>query len=474
MTTSLPLVVGSSGPVPQSPAAVQEALIELVSSTNPGYTADLPGSLIEDLSSTSVAAILLCDQAQVELVNSLTPLGANPFLLNQLGQIYGVQLGEATNTSVDVVFSGPPGFVIAQGFTVGDGTNQYTVSDGGIIGAGGTSAPLFCLCSTSGSFAVPAGTVVNLITSVPTGISLSVNNPTPGTQGQGAETEASYRARVLQAGLAISTGMATFLKTILNNVPGVQPRLVSVRQVPNNGGWEIIVGGGDPFEVAYAIYTALFDISTLVGSTINVLAVTKANPGVATTDLNHGLTDGQTGVNIAGALPSGYNVSNATVHVIDEKTFSYGVNTTALATYTGGGVVTPNNRNQVVTIQDYPDTYSIPFVLPPQQAVAMTVLWGTTSTNVISEAGISQLAGPALLAYINGLPAGQPINVDVMVSTFSAAVAPILDPQLLSRLVFEVSINGVGVSPATGTVIISGDPEGYFLADISDIDISEG
>ncbi len=466
--------MGSSGPIPQSPSVVQSALIQLVSSTNPGYTANLPGSLIEDLSSTSVAAILLCDAAQVELINSITPLGANPFILNQLGQMYGVPLGEATNTSVNVVFNGPPGWVIAQGFTVGDGTNQYNVADGGIIGSDGNSALLFCLATTSGSFAVPAGTVTQIFTAVPSTVTLTVNNPQPGTPGAGAETEASYRARVLQAGLAVSTGMATFLRTILNNVPNVQPRLVSVRQVPNNGGWEIIVGGGDPYEVAYAIYTSLFDISTLVGSTINVLSVSKANPGVAVTDLNHGLVTGQTGVKIAGSNPSGYNVTNATVTVIDEKTFTYGVNTTSLGTYVGGGVVTPNNRNQVVTIQDYPDTYSIPFVLPPQQSVAMTVLWNTTSTNVISEAAMSQLAGPALLAYVNSLPAGQPMNLDVMVSTFTKAVSSIINPQLLTRLVFTVSINGIGVSPSAGTVIISGDPESYFLSTLADIDISEG
>lgn len=473
MTTSLPLVVTSAGPQPQQPAAVQAALIQLVSASNPGYTANLPGSLIEDVSSTSVGAILLCDAAQVELINSLTPFGANPFLMNQLGQIYGVPLGQASNTSVNVVFSNAsPGEIIAQGFVVGDGTNQYTVSDGGVIGAGGSSAPLFALANVSASFAVPAGTVTQLLTSPPPGApNLTVNNPLPGTPGAGAETQASYRSRILQAGLAIAQGMSTFLKTILNNVAGVQPRLVSVRQVPNNGGWEVLVGGGDPFQVANAIFTALFDISTLKGSTINALSITAANPGVVTTDLNHGLVTGEVAT-VAGSLVPAYNASGA-VTVLSETTFQW-VNTTGFAAYTSGGVVTPNSRNVVANIVDYPDTYSIPFVVPPQQTVTITLTWNTSSPNIVSDTAMAQLGNPALLDYVNGIAVGQPMNLFELQTTFQEAVSSIVSPDLLTRMVFAVSINGIGVSPESGTGIIAGDPESYFFAISSGIVINQG
>lgn len=472
MSASLPLVVTAAGPQPQKPADVRAALIQLVAASNPGYTANLPGSLIEDMSSTGVGGILLCDQAQVELVNSLTPFGSNPFLTNQLGQIYGVPLGEASNTSVNVVFSdAPPGTVIAQGFVVGDGTNQYTVSDGGIIGSDGNSSQLFALATTPGSWAVPAGTVTQLFTSPPPGApGLTVNNPQPGTPGEGAETEASYRSRVLQAGLAIGQGMTTFLKTILNNVPGVQSRLISARTV-SGGGWEIIVGGGDPYEVANAIYTALLDVSTLNGSVISVTGVTIANPGVVTTDLNHGLVTGQV-VTVAGATPSGYNNVGA-VTVLTEKTFSY-KNTTGFGAYTGGGVVTPNNRNLAPDISDYPDTYAIPFVNPPQQSVTITLTWNTTSGNVVSEAAMAQLGNPALVNYVNNIAVGQPMNLFELQATFQEAVSSIIRPDLLTRMVFSVSINGVGVAPSAGTGIIAGDPESYFLTNASGVVINQG
>jgi hypothetical protein len=69
---------------------------------------------------------------------------------------------------------------------------------------------------------------------------------------------------------------------------------------------------------------------------------------------------------------------------------------------------------------------------------------------------------------------GQPINVLELQSVFSAAVADILPPQLLTRLLFAVSINGVGVLPTAGTSIIPGDPQSFFLTDSSQIVVSQG
>lgn len=471
MTTELPIIMTAAGARPTPPADIRTALLNNVSAVNPGYTANLPGSLIEDISSTDVAAIALIDAARVETINSLTPFGANAFLLTQLGTIYGVPIAEATRTSVYVQFDGTPGFVVPQGFTVSDGTYQYALQDGGIIGEDGLSNLLFAVATQDGSWAIPAGTVQQLITSVPTGVTLTVNNPSTGTAGAGQQSESEYRAIVLQAGLAASQGMATYLKTLLAKISGVQARLVSVRQV-DGGGWEVIVGGGDPYQVADAIFRALFDVSTLTGSVIAVTNITKANPGVVTTDLNHGLTTGGS-VTIAESNPTNYN-GTYTATVLTDKTFSIGVNTTGFPTYVGDGIVTPNTRNISVTINDYPDTYTIPFVNPPQQTVAIALTWNTTSTNLVSPASVAQLGSDALVEYINNIPVGLPINQFEMQSVFMAAVSSLIPPQLLTRMVFSVSINNVGVAPSAGTGIIAGDPESYFLTDAGSVTITQG
>lgn len=473
--TGLPLVMTAAGPQPTAPAVLRAQLLALVAATNPGYTANLPASLIEDVASTDVGALSLADSARVETVNSLTPRGANPFLLNQLGQVYGVPIGEPTNTSVFLVFTGPAGFVIGKGFLVSDGTHQYAAVDGGVVNAALTSDPLFFLATTQGSWPVGENTVTTLITSIPDTVGpVTATNPIAGIPGVATgETEESYRLRVLQAGLAASQGMSRYLKTLLGNVDGTQTRLISVRQKVGIG-WEVICGGGDPYAVAFAIFQALFDINTLVGSVISITGATKVAAAVITTDLNHGLANGQTGVVISGAIGmTGIN-GTWTVTVLSEKTFSIPYNSSAAPTYTGGGILATNARNVVVDIDDYPDTYAIPFVNPPQQAVTMNVTWNTSATNFVSETAVAQLAIPALTDYVNSVGVGQPINLIEMATIFQAAITPVLAPDLLVRLVFQVNINGITTSPSAGESVINGDPESYFFAAQAGIIVSQG
>lgn len=467
---SFPLVLTAQGPQPTPPSTIQTTLTNLVSAEVPGYTNDLPGILIEDISSTDVFAISICDQARVEYVNSLTPYGSNAFTLTQLGSVYGVPLGQNTNTNVNLVFTTEPpapGFVISSGFTVSDGTYQYVVQTGGVIGSGGTTLPLFAIATQSGSWEVPAGTVTTLVTSVPATITLSVTNPAAGTPSPGAQSEESYRAQVLQAGLAASQGMPRYLKTLLGQIPGVQPRLVSVLQGAG-GGWEVIAAGGDPYFMAFAVFQALFDVSTLVGSTLLVTGITNANPGVVTTNLNHGYSTGQI-VQINGVVGmTGINGVNLTITVLTQTTFSIGIDTTSSGAYASGGVVTPNLRNQIVNINDFPNTYGVPIVTPPLQNLSLLATWNTvtpsTPTNFVNPAAVAQAVVPALVAYINSIYAGQPLNLNQAASVFLAAVEPLIDVSLIGELNWVVEINGIVTAPAVGTQTVYGDPESYFFA----------
>ena len=470
--TTLPLIMTIAGPQPTPPAALDAALIALVTSTNPGYTANLPLSLIEDISSTCVGALTLIDQFRVETVNSVTPYGANSFIANQLGQIYGVPQGVGTNTYVYVVFSGPAGYVVPKGFTVSDGTYQYIVQDGGAVSGGGSTVPLYCLATSAGSWAVPANTVTTISTSVPAGVTLTCTNPTPGTPSTGPQDPTDYQAQVLQAGLAASQGFASRLRTELARVPGVQPRLVAPVQTATNN-WEIIVGGGDPYLVAYAIYSSLFDFWNIVGSQLQVTNISVANPGVVTTNFNHGFSNGQT-VTITGVVGmTAVNGVLQTVTVIDEKHFSI-ENTSSFSAYVSGGTLSPNNRNVSASISDYPSVYTINFVNPPQQSVSISLTWNTISNNYVSPAAVQQLGSQALVAYVNSIPVGQPINLFELQNAFQLAVADILPIALLTRMVFAVSINGVSTPPEINTGIIAGDPESYFLTNSTMVAVVQG
>ncbi len=555
MSGSIPIVMTAAGRQPTPPATLRAQLVALAQQYAPGLTANLPGALIEDIASTGTAAVVLSDQAVTETINSLTPLGANQFLLLQLGAIYGTIQGQQSNPSVYVVFSGAwtvtagtynsgtgavslttstphallsgdvfslssmagtgsvaaldgtwtatggttgstitftaptsltltitggeassnaTGFTVPAGFTVSDSGHQYTVQDGGTIGSSGSTPPLFCLATITGTWTIPADTVTTIATALPAGVNITVNNPTAGLPGGPAQSEASYRSQVLQDGLAVAQGMTTMLKAQLARIPGVQPNLISVRFKPLVG-YEVIVGGGDPYAVANAIFEGVGDLTDLTGSVIEVTGITRANPGIVTTDLNHGLAAGDSVV-ISGVDPAQFN-NGGTAWVIPSSpavtnhTFPIGDTSGFPSAYVSGGVISPNNRNVTVGIYDAPDTYEITFVNPPQQLVTLNVTYASSSPNIVSNAAVASSAAPALQAYVNGITVGQPMLLNLLKQTFTLAVADLIPPDQLTEINFAVTIAGVSTPPEMGTEIIQGDVESYFYCTLSMISI---
>ena len=469
---TLPIVMTSAGRQPTSPSDLRSQLVTIAEGLSPGLTTDLPGELIEDIASTDVGALSVIDSALTDLIASVTPYGANAYILGQLGAMLGITQGVGSNASVYVVFYGTPGFTVNVGFTVSDGTHQFVVQDGGVVGSSGASPALYCLCTVSGTFPVPENTVTTLATSVPSTIVLTCNNPTAGTPATSDQSVQDYRAQVLDANVASAQGFTTCLKTQLLKVPGVLARTVSVQQ--SGSSWKVLCAGGDPYAVAYAIFMGVANPADLIGSILNVTGITNANPGVMTVDKAHGFSTGQV-IGVTGVTGmSGINGVSLTVTVTAPSAFSLGINTTSSGAYVGGGIVTPNLRNVSVSINDYPDTYVIPIVTPLAQTVGVFLVWNTTSPNFVSDAAITQLGQPAVVGYINGLTAGQAINIFELQEVFKSAVSSILQPSLISRLVITFTLNGVAASPVTGTGIVLGDAESYFVTSATGVSISRG
>ncbi|WP_254216254.1 baseplate J/gp47 family protein [Burkholderia multivorans] len=470
--STIPLVMTAAGPVATDPTTLRQNLIDGVAAEVPDYTANLPGSLIEDVASTDVGALTTIDQARVEAVNSVTPYGANAFVLAQLGGQFGVPQGTSANGNVYVVFTGPAGYVLPPGFVVGDGANQYALQDGGVILSTGQSAQLYAVATNSGTFAIPANTVNQIITSLPSEYAglITVTNPQAGVSASSAESPQTYRGRVLQAGQVASVGTPAFLKTLLGKITGVQQRLVSINQV--TGGWQIVCGGGDAYAVAAAILQGAGDIALLKGSQLGITGMTAANPVVVQTNLASGYTAGQT-FTVAGATPSAFN-RTYTVASVSGNSITTTTNGTGFGTYTGGATFSPNPRDVNVSLFQNPNTYNIPFVNPPQQVVTLAVTWNTTLPNFTAGSSVNQLAAPALQSYLNSIYAGQPINLNEMTATFLDAVSSVIDGPNVTTLNFTVTINGVMATPAAGTDIITSDPESYFFCSATGVTVSQG
>jgi hypothetical protein len=254
----------SAGPQPTAPDALRAAIEQNIAAVNPGYTANLPGTLVEDVLSTDMGVAVTVDLGRVDYINSVSPYAASPYVLALIGAQLGVPQGLPTNTSVNVVFSGPVGYVVPSGFMVSDGTYQYVLQSAVVIGSSGQSSPGYCVAKQSGTWAVLAGSVTQVVTSVPAGYTITCTNPDSGTPGGLAQSVPSYRAQLMQEQQATGSGLPSFLRAQLQKVAGVNPRLVSILQVAQ--GWEIICGGGDPYAVAGAILSGVLDLSSLIGS----------------------------------------------------------------------------------------------------------------------------------------------------------------------------------------------------------------
>ncbi len=481
----LPLIMTSQGLQPASPADLRASLISLVAAIVPDYTANLPGALIEDISSTDTFALVESDSFLVDLVNSVTPYGANAFLLNQLGVLYGVDHQPITNSSVYLVFNGPPGYVVNQGFVVGDGTYQYVCQTGGICGLDGNTLPVYALATVSGAWEVLPNTVVQMLTSVPASIPLSVTNPVSGIPSFSGEPISVYRERCFTAGLAASTGMGRYLKTLCGNVAGVQNRLVSVQTEGSQ--YIVICGGGDPYQVAYAIWQSDFYVPGLTGATINIINITNSNPAIVTCSNNHNLTDGDIET-IIGVVGMKGGVNNTPLEITTmrtafpsspgpdpDKQFVIPVDTTNSGIYQYGGIVTPNPINTYISVSDFPDTYLIPFVIPAQERVNISVIWRTNSPNYVSADAIATAAIPEIVDYINSLPAGTtPINLNVLNKVFLDAISTLLVGEYIIDLEWGVSVNGIPKNPFGGTQTIFGDPFSYFYIENGQVIVLKG
>ncbi|EPN6925355.1 baseplate J-like family protein [Citrobacter freundii] len=451
----------AAGPVPQTPESLREQLVSLAVQMAPGITTELPGSLIEDIVSTDVGALLICDQARIDLINSVGPLKANIYMLNLLAQQAGIAPQKTQGaTTVPVQFDGPAGFGIPQGFVVSDGIYTYTLNDATIIPSSGITPQVTCTATTTGAWAVPAGTVTQIITSVPDEITLTCTNPVAGVPGLERESNYQFRDRVWESQMSTVQGYPGFIRQKLTDVNGMQARLVSVVQDGNS--WIIMCGGGDIYEMAGAIFKSAGDISRLKGTTVDVTGITNANPGVVTTGITHGLTNGQV-VNISGVNGmTGINNVPLTATVLTPHTFSIGIDTSASGSWTGGGEVTPNVRNNVVTINDWPDNYLIPFVIPLQQNVTVKFEWGSEGVNYLTDATILTLVSAPVIQYINGIYAGKPLNINNLKDTFLQSVNTTIDMSLISKLNVIITVNGIITNPDPNTNIISGDPFSYF------------
>ena len=396
---AIPLIMTSAGPQPTPPSTLRNAVLQAVAAAVPDYTANLSGTLIEDILSTQMGALVTMDQARVDAVDSVSPAQATPTIIQAQGAMFGIPQGTTNNASANVQFSGLSGAVIPAGTVVSDGTNQYAIQTAAVIASTGVSQLVLAVATTFGTWAIPANSITTIVTSLPKSFNATVTNPATGTPATSAQTVQGYRGTIFGAFNQAAQGVPGYITQQLNQVSGVNPLLTSIQQV--NGGWKVLCAGGDPVAMAGAIYLSVLDLSTIVGS------------------------------------------SDSAINVIE-------------------------------SVFDGPNSYSVTFVTPVQNAVTMSVEWTTNIVNFGAGSIVNGLATPALISYINSLGTNQPINLGVAQQVFTNAVASMLPAAALSGIAFTVLINDVQTSPGAGLQIIPPPTtDGYFYCTPSGVTVAQ-
>lgn len=396
---NIPIIIGHQGVETTPPAELYRLLLENVASKVPGYTGDLPASLIGDMASTAQASISLIDQARVDTINSVSPYGANLQLLDELSEIYGTTRTPKTNVSVFVSFTGSPGYEIQRGFRVGDNGHTYLATESVVIPVAragqqfGTSEPVLCVAQEDGDWAVPVGTVNQLQTSVPEEYTVMCNNLTEGEPGTEQEGLGSFRRRVMDEGMFAVQGTPTALKAALARIPGVLPNLIAFRQ-PVAGKWVVVCGGQgfSRFAVANAIYSAIPDISALTNDVKN--------------------PDGSTPIK-------------------EER-----------------AIISP------------PDVYIIPYVVPSSQLVTVTINWSSTQTALVNLDAINADASKAIAEYISGITVGDPISKYQIEAVFIDSVTKQVERSTIAKV--EATIRIDGKVPTNVGALVQGQTYSYF------------
>ncbi len=396
---AIPLIMTSAGPQPTPPSTLRNAVLQAVAAAVPDYTANLSGTLIEDILSTQMGALVTMDQARVDSVDSVSPAQATPTIIQAQGAMFGIPQGTTNNASANVQFSGLSGAVIPAGTVVSDGTNQYAIQTAAVIASTGVSQLVLAVATTFGTWAIPANSITTIVTSLPKSFNATVTNPATGTPATSAQTVQGYRGTIFGAFNHVAQGVPGYITEQINLVSGVNPLLTSVQQV--TGGWKVLCAGGDPVAMAGAIYLSVLDLSTIVGS------------------------------------------SDSAINVIE-------------------------------SVFDGPNSYSVTFVTPVQNAVTMSVEWTTNIVNFGAGSIVNGLATPALISYINSLGTNQPINLGVAQQVFTNAVASMLPAAALSGIAFTVLINDVQTSPGAGLQIIPPPTtDGYFYCTPSGVTVAQ-
>lgn len=262
--------IGNTGVIKDSPTVIRERLLNKAIEEVEGFT-NLPSGIQNNLIDESVIIENEIQDMLSNVMNSISPSYANDFIVRELGEAFGLKIKDQALPNTTITFYGLAGVIIPEGLEVGnaDGSKKFITTKSDIINTTG-QVSIYCEGADYYYTPTPANTLNILLNQVLN--VTSCTNLNDAVETTPAETISEFRSRFQTRALANRSGTVATLDNALREIEGTVDRLCTYKasQIVEKGVskaiLEIIVGGGDDYSVALAIFNSILYPDILVSN----------------------------------------------------------------------------------------------------------------------------------------------------------------------------------------------------------------
>lgn len=267
----------NKGYIKRTPLEIQDDIISEIKEKSPEFIkhpADVQANIID----TSVAVVSQLENLIETLFNSYSMSGSDELLFRMQAEELGLRQKSEFKSQVVLEFTGLPGDIIPRTTICSDITGEYKfeTTETIMLGALGRGS---VLALGEAEVTIPAKKINTLVTTLSSGV--GVSNPQASLPRIEAESFAEFKARSQARLRSPRLGGKLYAETLIKGIEGVSPRLVAFNCVDYTEkdfesssadkevffrlvGIEAVIGGGDEYAIALALYQSFFETQKLL------------------------------------------------------------------------------------------------------------------------------------------------------------------------------------------------------------------
>lgn len=252
--------INSNGYQPSTPEELKQILIEKNQKNNPDFE-DLAQTLQGNLLDQSTVNLMYQELNIQRLFNFPSFSQATELLFLLMGDDRNIRRKGAYPSEVTLRFTAPLGTIIPQDFKISDSTGKvvFKTYEQVLVDTTTGIIDVLAYCKDQNLPSIGIGDLNKIVDNTPNITVTNIDVPTTPTE---EESFVSFKRRVQQRFKNPKLGSFGSLIGEVEAVKGVNTRLVGYRlaQISESGttwnAFEVVAGGGDPIDIAYAIYKA--------------------------------------------------------------------------------------------------------------------------------------------------------------------------------------------------------------------------